>query len=115
MGADSVVVCYGLRYSIGLDEQLRDDALALFEEQTDPRMVAARKAGLRSYFGKVTDGGEYFLLIGTVIGTFGVEGRESIALEDARVTELMKDTQDRLDKAGLEGTPAFHVQLEAQY
>jgi hypothetical protein len=64
MGADSVVVCYGLRYSLGADGVLTDADLEPFERNTDHRIVTARRVGLRSHFGKVTDGGSTSFLSG---------------------------------------------------
>jgi hypothetical protein len=72
--ADSVVMCYGLRFSLGTDGALSDAALEPFELGSDPRMVAARRVGLKSYLGRVTSGGEYFLFVGTILGPFGLEG-----------------------------------------
>jgi hypothetical protein len=115
MGADSVVVCYGLRYSLGLDGHLSDAALEALEQGSDPRLVAAKRAGLKSYYGRVTDAGEYFLLIGTILGTFGIEGLHSTALSEERLRDVARNTRERLGRAGLEGEPSLHVQLEAQY
>jgi hypothetical protein len=115
LGADAVVVCYGLRYSIGQDAALSDADLEPFERNTDHRVVAARRVGLQSYFGKVTDGGEYFLLVGTILGPYGVENHERDQVPDAKLAELMNRTRRLLAEAGLEGEPALHLQLEAQY
>lgn len=115
MGADAVVVCFGLRFSLGTEDELNEDALEAFERRTDARMVAARKAGLQTYFGKVTSGGEYFLLVGRTIGEFGAEGLDQAALKEAEIIELMARTRTLLAKAGLAGEPELHVQFEAQY
>jgi hypothetical protein len=115
MGADSVVVCYGLRYSLGEEADLTEIDLEAIEEGTDPRIVAAHKVGLRSYFGRVTDGGEHFLILGTVLGNYGIEGMATTSLSDAELSEMMDRTRRRLLDAGLKGEPALHVQLEAQY
>ena len=115
MGADNVIVCYGVRYSLGLDGELDDEALVPYETLTDPRLVAARRVGLNYYLGKVTDGGEYFLLVGGIIGTFGAQGSLEREVSDAELAETMRRTKAKLEEAGLEGTSALHVQLEAQY
>jgi hypothetical protein len=115
MGADSVVVCHGLRYSLGSDGALSEATLGELEGGSDARIVAAKRVGLKSYYGRVTDGGEYFLFVGAMLGTFGLEGRQSTALSEEKLGEIARDTRERLKRAGLEGEPALHVQLEAQY
>ena len=115
MGADSVVICYGLRYVLGVDAEVTDRDIKSFEEGTDDRMVAARRVGLRSHFGRVTDGGEYFLLVGTLLGPYGVEGSERGHFPDPVMAETMARTKQLLKQAGLDGEPALHVQLEAQF
>jgi hypothetical protein len=115
MGADRVVVCYGVRYSLGLDGALPDGLLTALEAGAESRLIAARRAGLKAYWGKVTDGGEYFLLIGTMLGSFGIEGSEHLLASDEELTEVAKLTRERLARAGLRGVAGLHVQLEAQY
>ena len=67
MSADSCVVYYGLRYHVLLEE------LEALETRTDPRVVAARKVGLRAYFGNFAAPDERFLLfIGAQIGVLGL-------------------------------------------
>ena len=115
MGADSVVLCYGLRFSLGSDSQLSNEELESLEDGTEARVAAARRVGLQSQFGRVTDGGEYFLLIGMLFGPFGIQGRERGEFPDAVLAETAARTKRLLREAGLDGEPALHVQLEAQY
>ena len=65
--------------------------------------------------GRVTDGGEYFLLVGTILGPYGVENHERDVVPDGELAELMNRTRRLLLEAGLQGEPALHLQLEAQY
>jgi hypothetical protein len=115
MGADNVIVCYGIRYSLGADGSLPEELIESLEAGTESRLVAARSARLRAYWGRVTDGGEYFLLIGQVLGTFGVQGAAALTVSDEQFASLVADTKRRLHSAGLTGEPGLHVQLEAQY
>ncbi len=115
MGADAFVVCYGMRYSLGLDADISDEALAVFEEDRDPRMVAAAKAGLKTWWGKETDGGEYFLFVGAVLGHLGIEWDMNRTIADPELVQAMERTRRLLKEAGLEGTPALHFQVVAQY
>jgi hypothetical protein len=115
MGAYNVIVCYGVRYSLGQELAVPQPLLQALEAGTEPRVVAAKRVGLKAYWGKVTDGGEHFLLIGTILGTVGAEGAEHLETADERYSEIAQSTRDRLTKAGLHGAPALHIQLEAQY
>lgn len=115
MGADSVGICYGLRYPLGVDAELSDEMLLPLEQGKDPRMIAAKRVGLGSWFGRDTDGGQYFLYVGTFLGFSGVEGKQQLEVTDAALQETMRHTRELLTRAGLDGTPALHIQLEAQY
>ena len=115
MGADSMVVVYGLRYSLGLDGEVDDASLEPFETKEDPRIRAASRAGLETWFGKVADGGEYFLLVGTILGSFGAEGLERAQFTIDELGRVATSTQDGLRQAALEGTPMLHVQFQADY
>jgi len=113
MGADNVTVCYGLRF--GLGDNVSDADLEPFELNADARMVAAAGVELESYFGRVTDGGEYFLLVGVILGSVGVEEESHVEIQDDNLTTRMTRTRELLVEAGLRGRPALHFQLEAQY
>jgi hypothetical protein len=115
MGADSFVVCYGIRYSLGLDADMSDEALAVFEEERDPRMLAAAKVGLKAWWDKETDGGEYVLFVGAMLGHLGIESAMNGGVSDPELAQAMERTRSLLAQAGLEGTPALHFQVFAQY
>ena len=115
MGEDSFVVCYGIRYSLGLDADISDEALAVFEEDRDPRMIAAAKVGLKAWWDKETDGGEYVLFVGAMLRRLGIEAAMNGTVADAELAQQMAHTRRLLAQAGLEGEPALHFQVFAQY
>lgn len=88
------------------------DVTAL-ELRTDPRMVAARNAKLQYWWGRVTDGGYYFLLIGAELGRLGETQGTSASISLASMMQLITETSARLKQAGFFDEPAVHLQLEA--
>ena len=110
MGADSFVVYYGIRLIV----QNEAETSAL-ERRTDPRQRAARDAGLKSYFGRLTDGEPHHLLIGTEIGVFGIENQTCIEMPMDRLLQAVEVTDRKLKEAGFLQKPALVFQLEAQY
>src|SRR5947209_19965588 len=74
MSASACIAFYGLRFDI------RPDEIAALESRSDPRMVAARKAGLKHYWGNFGAPGEhYFLFVGYQLGTLGPENSPEVA------------------------------------
>jgi len=67
LGADRFVAIYGVK------TELHQDDLETFEERW---RVQARRVGLRTWSGRTTDGGPYYVVIGSVVGDFGIEGRD---------------------------------------
>jgi hypothetical protein len=110
MGADAFIVFYGIRYSITSDEDVE-----AVERAKDPRIIVAKRAKLQAYWGRLTDGEPYFLLIGTRLGVFGIENQSQSAIDGPALERIMRDTRDTLSAAGLSGEPQLHLQLEAQY
>src|SRR5262245_29707240 len=105
--ADRLLVYFGVRYTLPSDA----DVSAL-EDRTDPRLRSARKAKLRSWWGQLTAGSEYFLLIGAEIGQFGVEGDFHRAISTTELQAIMDQTTHRLADAGITEAPALHVQFQ---
>src|SRR5687768_7989361 len=108
MGADLLVVYFGLRYEI----ESGGDVEGL-ERRDDPRMSAARKAGLSTYWGRENDAGGYYLLVGTELGRFGVESRSRAELGEGELGNVAEQTRQKLHEAGLQGEPRFHFQLDS--
>ena len=108
MGADGFVAFYGIRFDF-------DDADALDEYELQWR-AAARKAKLITWSGRLTDGEPYYLLVGTLLGDFGVEGSvHQKKLTDSEFTSVVASTTSKLRVAGIEGEPALYLLFEAQY
>jgi len=111
MGADSFYVYYGVKRNVALDSP----ELELLEEKKLPILRSALAAKLNVAWGRLTDGEDYFLLIGHEIGCFGVEGFTDRELPAEGLRRIVEQTDERLRRAGISETPAFHYQLNAQY
>jgi len=112
MGADSVYFYYGVRRTIPAADEEQIERL---EEDRHPICNLAYEHKLQFAWGRLTDGDDYFLLIGRELGCFGVEGRPEEAISDAQFAEIVEKTKQRLRFAGIVEAPAIHVQLQAQY
>lgn len=104
MSSDTFIAYFGLRFELSSDEA---EAVEL---RSDPRVVSARKAGLKYYWGNF--GGlkeRYLLFVGEQIGILGDEnsGEVSLPLNDARLS--FDATKEKLEMAGLSGTPELHL------
>lgn len=76
---------------------------------------AARKSCLKWYIGRPTDGEAYFLLVGSELGQFGIEGAQTLQLAEGEVLQIIAETKRKLGLANLSGEPRLHFQLIAQY
>lgn len=104
MSSDTFIAYFGLRFEIGADEA------EAVEDRSDARVAAARKAGLKYYWGNF--GGlqeRYLLFVGEQIGILGDENADevSLPLNDARLS--VDAVKEKLEKAGLFGTPELHL------
>lgn len=107
MSASTCVAFYGLRFTILPDEI--DD----IEARTDPRQIAARKAGLATYWGNF--GGEndrYVMFVGTRIAVLGQENEPASALPSERLRQVMSDTSERLHFVGLVGDVGLYLEWQ---
>jgi len=106
MGADSVVVFYGLR--IILDQ----DDIEAAEAGDHPYVVAAQRVGLQTYWDRESETKPYFLMIGHRLAWLGPEHHTQMALDRSKVTELMEDVQRKLSLMGARDTPQLHLQYK---
>jgi len=107
MSSDTCIAYFGLRIEISADE------VEGVELRSDQRVVAARRAGLKYYFGNF--GGlheRYLLFVGDQIGLLGLENSDAIGLSLEDVRELMDKTKAKLIEAGFEGAPSLHLQWQ---
>jgi len=98
MGADAVYFYYGVRRTIphGDEEQigqLEDDSHPIYNLAFDHKLHVA--------WGCLTDGADYFLLLGNEIGRFGIEGIHEQSISESRFTEIVEKTKVRLNEAGI--------------
>jgi hypothetical protein len=85
------------------------------ETGTDSRLRAAKKGHLKTWWGKLTDGGYYFVLIGAELGRFGAEASLTKTIPLEEIIKVSDDVREKLKAAGFEETPAIHFQMEAEY
>jgi hypothetical protein len=83
MGADAFIGFYGIEEVVPADS----DITAL-EARSADRIVRARWAKLDTWFGRVTDGRDYFLLIGKKFADIGMEGAEERVIDDAEFAAI---------------------------
>ena len=112
MSADAFIAFYGVKIAIS---QTDEDTLDALEARTEPRLRNARQHGLHVYWGRLTDGGDYFLYVGHQVGLLGVENDTYVQVPLDKLTETAMSVQARLKEAGFAERPALHLQLEAQY
>ncbi len=80
--------------------------------RTDSRIVAARKGGLKYYWGNFASPDErYLLFIGAPVGIMGPEGETEVQLTE-QLFALMTWVRTKLKSAGFEGSPQLYVQWE---
>src|ERR1044072_4901564 len=107
MRADTCIAYFGLRFELGPEE------IEGIELRSDERVVAARRAGLKYYWGNF--GGlqeSYLMFVGAHLGVLGPENSDSIDIPAGDLKELIDRTGARLAEAGLDGVPSFHIQRQ---
>ena len=112
MGADAFVAFFGVKFALDPDDEETLDACGA---GTDERCTRAVAAGLKTHSGRMSDGEDYFLLIGRRLAWLGIEHDpyECIAADD--LNQIQLDVKRRLHAAGFVEEPALHLQFEAQY
>lgn len=111
MSADRVIVFYGIRLQVPGDDEC---AISALESRTDPHLVAARAAKLDTWWGRLTDGEDYHLLIGRKIGVFGVDDAAEKQMPLAELSKLADKTDAMLSSVGFAEQGSLLFQLEAQ-
>ena len=108
MGADAFVAIYGVKF-----EMTDADSVATFDPPWKPLI---RREKLRWWSGRLTDRSPYYVVVGEMVGLFGVDGRDSqLAVSDAELAALSASTRQKLKSAGIPGEPVLHLLFEAQY
>ncbi len=105
MSADTCVVIYGLSF------ELNDDEIQACELRKDPRMLAARSAGLQHYWGAFgVDGERYLLFVGLLLGIFGPEHQLAAQYPSAALQTALAETSSKLKAGGFEGDPHLFIE-----
>jgi hypothetical protein len=109
MGADGVVVFYGVRYQVTDESEITN-----LSAGNHPLVEAAERVGLEHYWGNFSlDGGEYYLLyIGTEIANLGYEGMSELELPDEQFAMIQEETKNKLKRGGFSLVPSLFAQFE---
>lgn len=108
--SDHVLMFFGVRFDVSSEQQV-----GALELGTDPHLRAARRAKLESWWGRVTDGGSHFVLIGKKLGDFGASDAHNAQFSEQELVDIASSTREALHAAGIPGEAKFHVQLECDY
>jgi hypothetical protein len=112
MGADAFVAFYGIKVPLDPDDEETLDACGM---ETDPRCVAAKRAGLQTHSGRMTNGEDYFLYLGIRFAWLGLEHDQYMNVSRQQLMETISDVQTKLKTAGFEQLPSLHLQFVGQY
>ncbi len=105
MSASACVVFYGVRFEVSPEE------IEALELRSDPRMLAARKAGLKHYWASFGAPSErYLLFVGANLGILGPENSPEVILREAELQGVFNATKTKLEAAELSGEPTLYVQ-----
>ena len=107
MSTDTFIVYFGLRYEIDSED------IEGIELRSDERVIAARKAGLKYYWGNF--GGlekRHLLFVGSQLAVLGSENAESVDISAVEFHELQGKTKAKLNEVGLVGIPSLHLQWQ---
>ena len=109
MGADAVVLFYGVRYQVTDESEITK-----LSAGTHPLIEAAERVGLEHYWGNFSlEGGEYYLLyIGNEIASLGYEGISELELPDERFAMIREETKTKLKKGGFSLVPSLFAQFD---
>ena len=110
MGSDAFIGFYGIEETIPADTDVTP-----LENRTDDRIVRARKNKLDVWWGRVTDGRDYHLLIGKKIADLGAEGAEGVTITNTDFAGVQEDVKRKLAGAGFVEEPKLILKYEAQY
>lgn len=92
-----------------------EDELDSCDEGDDPRCLAAKRAGLETFTGRMTDGEDYFLFIGRRLAWLGLEHEQHSAQSTDHLVSVFNDVNAKLKVAGFSQPPFLHLQFIGQY
>ena len=112
MGADSTLVIFGIRIPIAEEES------TALEENSDPRITAARNHGLAHWWGSFSIDNineQEYLYVGKILGNVGHEGVYEIIKREDELDEIIHSTRTKLSDAGFIVEPKLYVHFEPDY
>lgn len=112
MGADNFVGFYGIKIPLDAEDEEEQEACAT---GVDARCIKAHAARLETYMGRMTNGEDYFVYIGTHLTSIGLEGDAHQSFKTHTLVSRFAEVDRRLIDAGFRDEPALHFQLVAQY
>lgn len=112
MGADSFVAFYGIKFELDPDNE---DELDACDTDADARCVRARRAGLETFTGRMTDGEDYFLYIGKRLAWLGIEHDQHRTQSAEQLAGVATDVEAKLKAADFSEPPEIHFQFIGQY
>lgn len=112
MGADAFIAFYGIKFELDPDDE---DGLDACDTGADARCLKARHVGLETYTGRMTDGEDYFLYIGTRLASLGIEHDQYVTQSVEQLSALAADVQAKLRAAEFPQSPELHFQFIGQY
>lgn len=105
MAATSIAF-YGIRLDV------TESDLDALEARSHPAMVAAKNAGLHTYWGNFDSPGErYFLFLGRLIVKLGLEDGRELQFGADESSGIAADVCSRLEKAGYTANQQFYFQF----
>ena len=112
MGADSFIAFYGIKIELDPDNE---DELEACGMQTDPRCREAKRVGLESFSGRMTEGDDYFLYIGRRLAWLGLENGQYSTQSLEQLSSVAADVKVKLKAANFLQSPELHFQFIGQY
>ena len=114
MGADLVVLYYGVRFTLKDGDE---DLMVQLESETYPVIPAAKSAGLNTWWGYSDANGNIHLLIGRQLAMLSAERLDPgwtgyAAMRDSQMRLIVEDVRTRLRLLGISDEPLLHAQLE---
>ncbi|MEN3746419.1 hypothetical protein TPR58_04510 [Sphingomonas sp. HF-S3] len=107
MSADTCIIYFGVRYDVTPDE------FELIESKRDARQIAARRVGLKSYWGiflghdrKI----KRLLFVGKEVAIFGPENLLSTKITPEHLSVIITETCEQLRLADFVGEVALHCE-----
>lgn len=110
---DTLFTCfYGIKIQLDPNNEEELEACA---SGSDERCKKARDIGLETYCDRLTDGEDYFIYIGTKIGSLNFESCGHASIETDELNRVIQDTNKRLCQVFTDEAPSLHLQSSHEY